>query len=234
MKKICFFLLVFITDKLNAQTFSGLQAGVSSNILNINISNRKSTIISSGIGYTSGLLIEQKVAKFLFVKASPNLTSKNYSFDRTDSLAGIYTRYNNRYLQLPIEAQVVYGKRLQVFASIGIYFGYWLAGREKGKVPNIFSVTNNINTVTNQASQSFQLSAFNERYIFNLQRDNRLELGWIGDSGLQYQFENYNIIFVEGSYYKSLTDQQKKYMLNQSAQYNQTFVFSIGYLYLIK
>lgn len=214
--------------------FLGLQAGASSNYLHTNISNRTSTTISSGTGYTIGLLVQQKVAKWLYVQASPNITSKNYSFDRIDSLAGIYTRYNNLYLQLPIVANIVYGKRLKVFADAGIYVAYWLSGREKGKIPNILSVTNSINTGTGQTTESFQLIAFNEKYPFNLQRDNRLEFGWVAGSGLQYQFKNHHAVFVRCSYYQSLTDQQKKYMLNQIPQYNQTFVFSIGYLYPFK
>jgi hypothetical protein len=234
LKKLhCFLLFVLTFHISQAQISLGLEAGSSNDYLNTNISNRASTAINSETGYSFGLPFRYKILPWLYAGVTPNITQKDYSINRTDSLAGVYARYNNTYLQLPMMAHFVYGKRLQAFANVGIYMGYWFAGHIKGNTPNIFAVTST-NTNTGQTIENFQLSAYNEKYIFDSQRDNRWELGWMAGGGLQYKLTGKYIIFWECSYYQSLTDQQKKYMVNQISQYNRTIVFSVGGLYPLK
>lgn len=224
-----YFMFYFITYQVSsAQINIGLQTGLSNNHLNTNISNRALSNINNIIGYSVGVPIRYNINDFLFIQASPNITQKNYSINRTDSLLGVYAQNNNTYLQMPLSIGFLYGKRLQVFINVGAYIGYWISGIEKGKIPNIFSVTT---TGTGQQTEIFQLTTYNQNYAFNSQKDNRFEMGWLTGGGLQYKLKKKYSLVLESIYYQSLTDKQK-YMTNQiPQQYNQTFTFSIGSLY---
>ncbi|MDB5089455.1 MAG: hypothetical protein JWR09_3449 [Mucilaginibacter sp.] len=221
-------IFLFVIQIASAQTFLGFDAGVSNNVLNTNITNRASTVINSKSGYLVELLYEHRMSRLFYIKISPNIIQKNYTIKRTDSLSGVFTQYNNTYLQLPFKLGVNYGQQLQIFSEFGCYLGYWLSGNVNGDVPDIFSVTNNNN------QQTFSLSSFNQGYSFNIIRDNRFEFGWVANAGLKYKVSTRYTIFINGCYYQSLSDQQKKYMINQVPQYNQTFTFSSGCMYLLK
>jgi len=52
--------------------------------------------------------------------------------------------------------------------------------------------------------------------------------------GMSYDISDKFQVFVEGRYTYSLTDQQKKYMINQVARYNDTYGVSIGFLLNLK
>jgi len=234
LKKIFSLILLFTGVTSTAQSWFGWQAGISSSSLRTNVSNRAYTSIGDGQGYSIGLIFKRKVLQWLSLEVTPDVTQKNYVIDRTDMLSGIYCRYHNTYLQLPVTAHIAYGRRLQVSADAGLYGGYWLAGRIKGATPDVFSVSTGNNTGTGQTTETFQLSSYNEKYTFNSQRDHRMEWGWIAGGGLEYTCSKKYVAFAKCAYYQSLTDQQKKYMISQVPRYNATFVFSVGGLCRIK
>lgn len=228
-----FFVSLFFTliaADAKSQLLLGIGVGISNNYLNTNISNRKSSVIKSDVGYSINLPLHYQVVKWLTIETGPNFIQKNYTLARTDSLLGAYTRFKNTYIQLPLLMHVVYGNRLKIFIKAGGYIAYWISGHLKGETPNIFSV---ISTGYGSQVETFALSTFTEKYIFNSQRDNRIELGWIIGAGLQYKLTNKYSLFTEWSFNQSLTDQQKQYMYNQMPQYNQTSNFLIGGLYVL-
>ena len=233
MFKTILFLLLFFLNIFSscAQTLCGIEAGMSSNSLNTNIKNRTSSVIKSVIGYEVGIPIQNKIKKWLFLQSTPSFIQKNYSINRTDSLQGVFDQHNNTYFQIPLLLNFIYGNRLHFFANAGIYLGYWMMGRLKGETPNIFSVTN---AGAGQQIETFQLTAYNQKYNFNSKIDNRIEFGWVAAVGLKYTFKKRIFIFLEYSYYQALTDQQKKYMINQIPQFNQTKTFSFGVSYDVK
>ncbi len=231
-KNRLFYLSIFflLTHVSYSQIFLGLQGGISNNYLETNISNRASTAIKSHIGYSVSIPIMYKVNDWISFQTDPNISQKNYSINRIDSFIGIYTQYNNTYLQLPLSTSFYYGNKVQIFATLGSYFGYWLTGQEKGKIPNIFSVT----TTGNGSGERFLLTAFDQKYQFNSQRDNRLEFGWLTGIGIQYRpKDSYNLI-IECLYYQSVTDNQNNYMANQIPQYNKTLFLSFSLLWPLK
>lgn len=231
-KKVGFTLLFYLKFVLcHSQVLIGLQLGATYNYLNTNISNSPSSIINKHFGYSIGLPVIYKVTPILYVEVVSGISQKNYSINRTDSLAGIFTEYKSNYLQLSLLPHFVYGKKLQIFMSAGPWLGYWLTGRINGKLPDISAVTA---SGTTQENETFQLSTFNENYSFNKKRDNRLELGWTVGGGLKFNFTNAYIIFIDCHYYQSLTDKQKNYMINQVPQFNQTFNLLTGFLYSLK
>lgn len=217
-------------SECNAQISIGMQLGATDNYLNTSINNLPSTVIKSHLGYKIGIPILYKISSTILIEGCPSLIQKNYSINRTDSLEGIVTQYNNTYTQLGVICHFVYGRQLQVFGGAGYYVAYWLTGTLKGKVPDIFSVSTNGTT----QNENFRLASFNEKYSFNPQRDNRFEMGWLATCGLEYHCIDPYTLFLKCSYSQSLTDQQKSYMINQIPQYNQTFSFSVGVLYSLK
>jgi hypothetical protein len=217
-KIFLFFLLIIFTPALKAQTALGIEAGISSSYLSTNISNRAATSIAYDIGYTINIPFQYKIKEWLYVETAPNITQKNYSINRTDSFAGNYESFLNTYLQLPIMAKFVFGKRLQWFADAGAYGGYWLSGRVQGTTPNIFNIT----------AAGIQSTSYSEKYQFNNQTDNRFELGWVAGVGAQYHVTKKYMLMASARYYQSLTSQLKNYTVNEVPQYNQTFTFSIG------
>jgi hypothetical protein len=230
------FLVVFFTPFVltsKGQTSFGLEAGMSSGYLNTNITNRASTEITNSIGYTINIPFQFKIKQWLYLETTPGITQKNYSIDRTDSLAGAYETFKNTYVQLPLMAKFVYGNRLQVYADAGFYLGYWLAGRVNGLIPNIFSAMETTNS-NGQASSSILFSSYDEKYQFNPQTDNRTEFGWVAGVGAQYHVNKKYQLLISCRYYEALTDQQKKYMFNQVPQYNQTLTISAGTLISFK
>jgi hypothetical protein len=219
--------LLSLTKLSHAQNSIGLEAGMSSSYLVTNISNRTSTVINSGRGFTANILLRHTIYRCLSAELIPGITRKSYSINRTDSLAGVYESFNNTYLQLPIGISLTYGRTLQVTMASGIYLGYWMAGRIKGKTPDIYAVTDSISP-SGQVLGSYQLKSYDEKYAFSKQRDNRLETGWMLEAGIQYPFSHQYRVSAKARYYQALTSQEKNLSINQVQQYNQTWTFTIG------
>jgi len=117
-------------------------------------------------------------------------------------------------------------KRMSYFISAGLYQAYWIEGKLKGSIPNIYSVSD-VN-VNNQTSESFDLTGYDEKYVFNSQKDKRFEFGVAFNAGTNYFLSKSNFLSVEINLYNSLTDQQKNYMINQRPRLNRTVTFSVG------
>jgi opacity protein-like surface antigen len=225
-KLVLFFLLIAVAYLSKAQTAIGLEGGVSSSYLNTNISNRASSIINYGAGYTFDLSYQYKIKHWLYIETAPGITQKNYFIDRTDSFAGIYEEFKNTYLQIPVMAKFLYGHHsFQAFADAGLYGGYWLSATVKGVIPNILSISQDA-----QGNGTIQQTSYNEKYQINPETDNRLEFGWVAGAGVQYHFNHDYMLTASARYYQALTNQQKDYEVNQIPQYNQTFTFLIGFM----
>ena len=218
-KIFLFFLLILFTSALKAQTALGIEAGISSSYLNTNISNRAATSINYDIGYTINIPFQYKIKEWLYIETALGITQKNYTINRTDSFAGIYESFVNTYFQLPLLLKFVHGKRFQWFVDAGAYYGYWLSGRVKGIVPNIYDIT---------SSDNIQSTTYDEKYQFNSETDNRTEFGWVGGLGAQYHVNKKYMLTGSCRYYQALTSQLKNYEVNEVPQYNEAFTFSVG------
>jgi hypothetical protein len=225
----CYIVVPLLIFSLNcpAQLSLGMETGVSHNLLNADIQTRPSTVTLPGLGYSIALPLQYKINNWISLETGPSLIQKNYSINRTDSFAGVYESFINTFIELPLMVHLVYGGRVKLFADAGVYGGYWLAAKVKGAIPDIFSsaVTMGIN---GQNIESFQLSSFNEKYNFNNQTDNRFGYGWLAGAGLVYCVNKKYSLYMRTVFYKSLTGQQKNYMLHQIPEYNRTLLFSLG------
>jgi hypothetical protein len=220
-KKKLFFIFLLSMQYVfsSAQTSLGLEAGISSGFINTNISNRPSTVIDHNIGYTINIPFQYKIKDWLYFETGIDITQKNYFIDRTDSFAGLYTAFKNTYLQIPLMLKYVYGKRLQLFADAGVYGGYWVSSRIAGTTPNIFGI---------DSSNRIEDINYKQKNTLTSQIDNRLEFGWVVGVGVHYHLNKKYMFIADGKYYQSLTDQLKKYFINEVPQYNTAFTFSLG------
>ena len=212
---------------LFGQTSFGVEGGLSYNTYHTNISNRSATVLAGLTGFNIDLPFRYKINSWLYVATAPGIVQKGYSMNRTDSLYGEYDRHINTYLQLPVGVSLVYNwGRLRGTLDPGLYAGYWLAGRVRGAVADIFGVTDNTNTA-GQTTERFQLSSYDESYTFLSQRDNRWELGWNLGLGLQYHLAGRYWLTAAGKYFQSLTSQEQT-AVSLIPAYNRTWTFSMG------
>ncbi|TDW96540.1 porin family protein [Dinghuibacter silviterrae] len=215
-------ILLSLKASLFAQTLVGVEGGLSYNTYHTNIANRAATSLTGNSGFTVGIPILYRIYPWLYITAIPGLVQKGYTMNRTDSLAGEYDRHKNTYLQLPVGAHLEYGgRRLRFGLDAGLYAGYWLYGRVKGRTADIFNGT------SANGGEQFQLDSYNQSYSFLSERDNRWEEGWWLGPGIQYLLTGYCRVTVAARYYQSLTSQEKT-AASAIPAYNRTWTFSIG------
>lgn len=206
----------------------GLGGGLGSNSLQTNIANRPQQSLQpmSGLffelplSYSFQLGGKAGMGRFgITVEASCTFLQKNYSLNRTDTLQDLDQQYRNAYGQLPLAALFFYKKGpFCVELGGGYYIGYWISGRVKGGMPDIF----------NTALPYPATYSFDEAYVFDDNKDNRWENGWTAQGRFAVRVQGTIDLFAAGHFFQAVTDQQKAYMLQQIPRYNSTWVLSLG------
>lgn len=207
-----------------------VNAGCSYNHLITDIFNDKFTRNEDEIGYSVDSQIEYNITKIIGLEVGIGWIQKNYFFRRTDKYLGIFNDYTNNYLQIPITipVRILERKKCQVFLNNGIFVSYLISAKVVGIMPNAFNTTNQ-SDIDGQSIQSFNLTTYSEYYQFNPIKDNRFEFGLQTGVGLQYNINKKIAFILDYRFYQSLTDIQKKYMINQVSKVNQTSILSIGF-----
>lgn len=232
---IVIFGLLFSSTAMYAQQkiHLGISGGINRNTLTTDEGYRAFTIHRPMNGFQIGLPLQYDIRDWLAVQVEPAYIKKNYELKRTEIYSGIGQQFKNGYLQLPIMARFSFGgQQLKGFLNLGGYAAYWLNGRIKGTVLNIFD---NVPDIENDQqidnySQYNNLYRYNEKFSFDHRRDQRWEFGLLAGIGLEYRMSASYKVFIEGRYYYSLSDQQKNYMINQIPRYNNTLGVQIGIL----
>jgi hypothetical protein len=229
------FLLLLLSSLLSvgakAQFYMGLEAGITNNQLYTNTTNLAFTNYKNGSGFSVGIPLLYKVADWFAVQASPSFMQKNYTIERTGYFQGVYQNNTNGYIQLPIMGQFSFGgEQFRGFVNLGMYGAYWASGKVKGAELNPLNPVDTAyyTVAPTTAAGETNLYNYNEKYAFDNTKDRRMEFGWIAGIGLSYETESGYRFFVEGRRTSSFTDQQKNYMINQVARYNDTYGINIG------
>lgn len=219
----------------------GLEIGYNENFLLTNVSDLISTEYTSKSGSSIGVPIVYTANDWFSIEANPSLIEKNYSMKRTGYYTGVYRDTKNTYLQVPLIGQFSFGgKKLKGYLDLGVYAAYWSNSQITGAMPNILNqpqygtYINNSNTFSSTIFQDYNAYNYDQPYQFNSTVDNRLELGVIIGGGLSYQIRENGKIFIETKYFDATTDQQKNYQQGLVPKYNETYTFSVGYLYRLK
>lgn len=234
-QKILILLLFFslLTSVSCAQISIGIKTGYTNNRLNTNVANRVLTQNKKQSGLAIGFLTSYEINKQIGIEGTIELLQKNYLLLRTDRYKGVYEFYINSYMQIPltIQLKIYEKKKLAINSNVGFYGAYWAFAKTKGRIPNIFNITQGVDS--GQNTHYLTLERFSEKRFFNKLRDHRVEFGWIAGVGINYDLSGKDKIFIKYEYYESLTDQQKKYMLHQTPKFNETNLISVGWLVML-
>ncbi len=204
----------------------GFSADITQNKLNAKFIDQ-SQFIKEKQGMGLDLLLLYKINSLILVAASPGVIQKSYSIEY---VSGAYQYFKNSYVQIPVLLQFdkKLNARLKMFFDGGFCGGYWVFGRTKGLIPNVFNV---IDSTTSQGSTEYiMLQYYDGRYSFDKTKDRRFEFSWIIGAGIAYEISRLSSLFFKSQIQQAFTSQQKKYMLNQIPRYNQTVAFYIGFM----
>jgi Outer membrane protein beta-barrel domain len=215
----------------SAQLFLGVEGGPNKNYLTTSNASEPFTNYDGMKGWNIGIPVGYQFFDWLAVVTTPTYIEKNFDIVRTGFFTGVYQKNENKYLQLPLNLRFSFGgTALRGFVDLGGYGAYWSSGRIKGTEANILNEVDTAYQTTNPTSilgENYGYS-YNQKYVFNSSKDNRLEFGLIGGAGISYElFETYTF-YLEGHYYRAMTDQQKNYELSQAPRYNDNYGVTLG------
>jgi len=228
--KILFILLLAsLPDIASGQWRVGATGGTTLNHYVIDKHYMEDWHYDNGCGATFGVFGQYDFMtwkKWTFgVRADLNWAQKNHKAYRNqlsegETKAVDYTFYNN-YLQLPVMANINFGRKLKGFINLGIYGAYWLTNNVKGH-SSYGSMKSRIRTLLTEES----------KVAFDGKRDQRWEFGLIGGIGGEWQFALHWGVHLELRYYRGLTSKQKDYMQTNDPRYNDTFALQTGLSYI--
>ena len=231
--------LTSLAYQAKAQFYVGAEAGGNQNYLITNVSNLVSSEYIPINGFNIGIPIEYKVNDWFSLKSTPEFIQKNYQLQRTGFYQGVYQLSKNGYLQIPLSVQFSFGsKLLKGYFNLGGYGAYWASSHIKGAFANPLNYpaygTSNTAYYSVTVFDYQTPYYYDEKYQINSTKDNRFEFGVYTGLGISLQVAPNYKVFTEFKYYDALTDQQKKYELEQVSRYNETGSVSVGFLYELK
>lgn len=218
------------SQSAHAQFQTGVAVGTTKNAVKTNHDGLNNTRNAPLIGISGKIQSSYSFNSWFGLQTDIEYLQKNFRSKRYGFYEGIYTDRTSHYLQIPITTRIMFGGRhLKGFVNIGAYGGLWLAARSKGVNANILSpleitAVNANPTLLNTVSSS----AFNEKYRFDNNKDNRLEFGYVLGSGIQYKLTQTTNCFIQLRYYYAATNQQKEAAFFPVHLYNETFDLSAG------
>lgn len=223
--------LLFCSLKGRSQLFVGVAGGPNMNYMTASNASEPFTTYQGMKGFNIGIPVGYQFFDWLAVYTAPTYIQKNYDIVRTGFFTGVYQKNYNTYLQLPLTLRFSFGgKELRGFVDVGGYAAYWQSGKQKGTEANILNENDTAYQTVNPTSILGEDNAYNysQKYTFDSKKDNRMEFGLVGGLGVSYELQETYTFFVEGQYYRAMTDQEKHYETSQSPHYNDNFGLTIG------
>ena len=223
----CFALacLLFVPSTASAQDEAGqphwrvgITGGANHNWYDIDVQYQADYHYASAWGWSAGVFGQYNFMDWLALRAELEATERNYRFYRTLWYSGTNYIAHNTYVQVPVMAQFGFGgQKVRGFVNIGVYAGYWAAGRTKG---TMFETLNE------------ETIPIDEPYIFQQDKDQRWDFGLAGGLGLEYRCAEHWAIHAEGRCYYSYISSVKPYMLVKDNRYNTTIGMNVGVAYV--
>ncbi|MDP1842114.1 MAG: outer membrane beta-barrel protein [Sediminibacterium sp.] len=223
------YFILIISFKVKSQVSIGFETIYCNNTLSENKIDLPYTLFKPGNSIGFGIPISIKIKSAFSLNSGLYYIPKNYMFKRIGTYAGVFFEFKNSYLKIPIMSSFSFAyRKINIICNGGIYGAYWIFSKSSGKIPNLL---NNIDSVSpdGRIRNYVNLESFNEKYSFKKNKDNRYEWGASIGIKLSYKVNKNEKIYCSTIYDYSFSDQQKKYMINQSARLNRTILFSIGY-----
>lgn len=184
----------------------GFAAGLSARLTLVDFPNSGNSLFLPDFSLRADLLLIQKNYKFY----------RNFSTSWID-LSYLYDVRTNNYLDLPLMAELRWGRSLHLSLAGGFYLGGWLTAHRAGKTFSLDDL----------AYGDRQYADFDEPVEFNAKRDNRLDAGWAYGFGAGFTVKKVDVS-LDARWYYGLTDVQKNYMTFMNHRYNTTFSLQGG------
>lgn len=214
-----------------SQFFVGVEGGPNLNYLTTSNASEPFTNYDGMRGWNISIPVGYQFFDWLALQIAPTYIQKNFNIVRTGFFTGVYQKNYNTYYQLPLDLRFSFGgKKLRGFVDLGGYGAYWASGRIKGTEANILNEVDTVYVTVNPTSilgENYAYS-YDQKYVFNSTKDNRMEFGLIGGAGVSYELFQIYTFYLEGRYYRAMTDQQKLYELNQAPRYNDNYGLTLG------
>lgn len=226
-KQLCVLVFILIIHlRTTAQTYLGVDAGITHNNLRFKPYNTNLTL-TSGQGYMVNFNISQRLNNWVQLEAAPGLLEKKYTIQ---NINGIYQNINNSYLNLPlcVQLNLKATKSIQLTFSLGGYYAFWRKSTINGVSPNVFELRSD-----SEGVDFIRLEKIKLDYGFT-EQDNRAEWGWVSKMGVACRASRRLHLLLKMHYYQSLTDQQKKISELHTPKYNETLAISTGFSYSLK
>jgi Outer membrane protein beta-barrel domain len=225
------FLLNLVHLSVEGQYRVGIEGGPDLNHLRTDLAGMTYVRNRSTPGPALGIDLSYMPNRHWAFAALPSLLKKDHCLARTGPYAGAYESMISSYLQIPllVRRYLRIGKT-DFFIEGGPYGAYWIAGRLKGKIPDIFSVSDSI-TAGGQLYEQTRLVTFNQPYFFNRQVDRRWEFGTAVALGAQLPVNKKDRLRVRLGYYQALTNTARSAPIASSGGFNQTMQLMFGYLH---
>jgi hypothetical protein len=229
----CIAILPLLLSNLQSrgQFFVGVEGGPNMNYLTTSNASEPFTNYDGMRGWNISIPVGYQFFDWLALQTAPTYIQKNFDIVRTGFFTGVYQKNYNTYVQLPLDLKFSFGgKELRGFVDLGGYGAYWASGRIKGTEANIL---NEVDTAYENVNPTSILGenypyTYNQKYVFNSTKDNRMEFGLIGGAGVSYELFQIYTFYLEGRYYRAMTDQQKHYEINQAPRYNDNYGLTLG------
>lgn len=224
-------LILLCSLRGTGQLIAGVDGGINTNYLTTSNASEPFTRYDGMNGWNISIPVGYQFFDWLAIEMAPTYIQKNFDIVRTGFFSGIYQKNYNTYLQLPLYARFSFGgKALRGFVDMGGYAAYWKSSRIQGVEANVLNEVDTAYQTVNAANllgENYGYS-YDQPYSFNSSKDNRLEWGVIAGAGVSYELFQTYTVYVEGRYFRAMTDQQKIYETNQAARYNDNFGWTVG------
>lgn len=213
-----FFSVLFIAIAVNAsaQFGIGLKAGADFNSVTRSNGGRIDETYHAKAGYDLGLKFTYQLNDWFGLRADLEMMSRSYTMKRNINLIkGVYTDYNNTYLNLPVMADFTFGgEKLRGHFAVGGYIGYWMTSKVKGM----------------SLSGDLAILPFDEKASFN-EYHNRLVAGVVAGPGLSYDVTEKITLQLDALIYYDMVSYMKIGEISKDPRYNNTLSITLGATY---
>ena len=212
-KKILLSFLSLFPIVASAQWKVGMTGGATLNHYTIDKHYMEDWHYDDGWGATFGIMGQYDFLKWkkwqLGVRADLSYLGKKHKEYRTEQRMSYHI--TNKYIQLPIAANISWGGKVRFFAQIGVYGAYWKSMVKEGQVGYLIGNT-----------------TFTKIDDFDSKREQRWEFGYVGGIGCEWLcWEQWRIQMEIRDFY-SVTSTQKDYMRIKDPRYNNTIALQGG------
>ena len=199
-------------------------------ILNANLSNLIESKYSGGYGFGVTVNGEYPIWKSLFLATGISYLQKKYAFQRTGIYSGMYTKYHNDFLSVPLLVggyilEVPKGQQgIWIKVAGGVYGSYWMRMNRQGRYP----VLSEFSPVNYEITYKLVSDTYDFKTNENML--NRFGYGMQGQLTLGYSFSKFDIYGSFNQQY-GLSDISKSNKNKNLKKTIRSYMISVGTSY---